>query len=161
MQKRYKYFTRVVMRYLLLLCSCICSIIYAKPNLYEICTNEDTSRIKLTLDSDLSDIRFCTRIPGGMPRVAVRVDSCVCQSKIKDQEYCLPLLQSPKDPTYPCSPKMLEYYEIEQEKYYIERQEQCNQFIKNWNADKYECIFDKDSKKVDECYKTLHERYCG
>ena len=42
-----------------------------------------------------------------------------------------------------------------------ERQEQCNQFIKNWNADQYECIFDKDSKKVDECYKTLRERYCG
>ena len=66
-------------------------------------------------------------------------------------------IKSPKDPTYPCSPKMLEYYEIEQEM----RKFRCNQFIKNWNADQYECIFDKDSKKVDECYKTLREIYCG
>lgn len=51
---------------------------------------------------------------------------------------------------------MLEYFAMQQKM----REFRCNQFIKNWNANKYPCIFDKDSKKVEECSKRLKERYC-
>lgn len=63
----------------------------------------------------------------------------------------------------PCSIYTPTLKEIDQwvDKKMKEHQAQCNQFIKNWNTDKYECIFDKDSKKVDECRTTLYERYCG
>ena len=84
-------------------------------------------------------------------------EDCYCLTSKESKElYQFPFLQSPKDPTYPCSPKMLEYFAMQQKM----REFRCNQFIKNWNADQYDCIFDKDSKKVDECYKTLRERYC-
>ena len=84
-------------------------------------------------------------------------EDCYCLTSKESKElYQFPFLQSPKDPTYPCSPKMLEYFAMQQKM----REFRCNQFIKNWNANKYPCIFDKDSKKVEECSKRLKERYC-
>ena len=107
---------------------------------------------------DFNEINHCylAEIPGIFSDLRITQNTCICQGNNK-VTYCFPFLQSPKDPTYPCSPKMLEYFAMQQKM----RKFRCNQFIKNWNADQYECIFDKDSKKVDECYKTLRERYCG
>ena len=72
-------------------------------------THKKSLQIKEIKNFD--EISHChrVRIPGIFSNLDITENTCICQGK-NQATYCLPFLQSPKDPTYPCSPKMLEYF---------------------------------------------------
>ena len=132
------------------------NVVCAKPNPYEICTLQDSSRIWLNVVDTLDDISYC-RIIGGSPGVVYGVGFCPCVSKTNhDLEYCLPYIESSQDSSYPCSPKMLEIYEQQKQ----EKEAMCKQFKQDWIAKKYPCAFDSDKEAVSNCRQELYKKYC-
>lgn len=143
------------MRYLLLLWF-VLNVVYAKPNPYEICTPQDSSRIWLNTIDTFDDIAHCM-ITGGSPGVIYGIGFCSCTSKTNHNlEYCLPYIESLQDSSYPCSPKMLEIYEHQKQ----EKDAVCEQFKQDWNANKHPCVSDSNKETISNCQQEFYKKYC-
>lgn len=124
----------------------------------EPCHQERKRILQQETIKSISEITYCFRlnmiVPGTISNLDIgTTNTCSCKAN-NQVTYCLPYIESPQDSSYPCSPKMLEYYDKQREI----KEQKCNKFKSDWNANKYPCIFDEEN--VDKCREVLYYLYC-